>query len=282
MPIRSPTKSSVAHARHSYLEPFPPLPTNTNALIAVPSNDTAPLHPEWTCSLAANSIEAFDFGFSSSPDFDSFGTTCALSSPSQDVFSTQNQFGPFNALPSTEMGEFNPTGLGITCDPALLSNHIIAPRSCTLPSTVYRVNKIGSEPQYFTNQPQGLPSTPHHRARAHYRSLSPSSPATEPSNSRTFRRTPSSKRNSKLRRTKSTNSTPRRCQNSDKDAFVNYTAEDSNKILSGVAPSGSSKTKARREKEAADKRRRLSQAAVKAIVEAGGDIDALDKAGFFI
>ncbi|KAF8863635.1 hypothetical protein BDZ45DRAFT_685867 [Acephala macrosclerotiorum] len=46
--------------------------------------------------------------------------------------------------------------------------------------------------------------------------------------------------------------------------FVNYTPNDSRKILTGVAPSGSSKTKARREKEAAEKRRKLSQAAVRA------------------
>lgn len=57
--------------------------------------------------------------------------------------------------------------------------------------------------------------------------------------------------------------------------FVNFTPDDSRKILTGVAPSGSSKTKARREKEAADKRRKLSQAAMKAVMEAGGDVDSL-------
>ncbi|KAF2023716.1 hypothetical protein EK21DRAFT_80243 [Setomelanomma holmii] len=57
--------------------------------------------------------------------------------------------------------------------------------------------------------------------------------------------------------------------------FVNFTPHDSRKILTGVAPSGSSKTKARREKEAAEKRRKLSQAAVKAVMEAGGDVDSL-------
>jgi hypothetical protein len=57
--------------------------------------------------------------------------------------------------------------------------------------------------------------------------------------------------------------------------FVNFTPHDSRKILTGVAPSGSSKTKARREKEAAEKRRKLSQAAMKAVLEAGGDVDSL-------
>lgn len=63
---------------------------------------------------------------------------------------------------------------------------------------------------------------------------------------------------------------------------MNYTPDDSKKILTGVAPSGSSKTKARREKEAADKRKKLSQAAVKAVMEAGGDLGRLEKEGLII
>jgi hypothetical protein len=54
--------------------------------------------------------------------------------------------------------------------------------------------------------------------------------------------------------------------------FVNYTPFDSEKLLTGVAPSGSSKTKMRREKETAEKWRRFSQAAVKAVADAGGDL----------
>ena len=61
--------------------------------------------------------------------------------------------------------------------------------------------------------------------------------------------------------------------------FVNFTPDDSRKILTGVAPSGSSKTKARREKEAAEKRRKLSEAAKKAIIDAGGDVAALEREG---
>ena len=61
--------------------------------------------------------------------------------------------------------------------------------------------------------------------------------------------------------------------------FVNFTASDSERLLSGVAPSGSSKTKARREKEAEEKRRRLSEAATRAIMDAGGDIAVLEENG---
>lgn len=64
--------------------------------------------------------------------------------------------------------------------------------------------------------------------------------------------------------------------------FVNFTPSDSRKILTGVAPSGSSKTKARREKEALDKRRKLSQAAVKAVIAAGGNVDRLLEEELFV
>jgi hypothetical protein len=59
-------------------------------------------------------------------------------------------------------------------------------------------------------------------------------------------------------------------------SFVNFTPEDSHKILTGVAPSGSSKTKARREQEAKEKRRKLSEAALMAVRNAGGDVEALE------
>jgi hypothetical protein len=64
--------------------------------------------------------------------------------------------------------------------------------------------------------------------------------------------------------------------------FVNFTPSDSRKILTGVAPSGSSKTKARREKEAMDKRRKFSQAAVRAVREAGGDVGSLVEQGLLV
>jgi hypothetical protein len=64
--------------------------------------------------------------------------------------------------------------------------------------------------------------------------------------------------------------------------FVNFTPQDSTKILTGVAPSGSSKTKARREKEAMEKRRRLSQAAMRAVQAAGGSIEGLVEEGLFV
>lgn len=63
--------------------------------------------------------------------------------------------------------------------------------------------------------------------------------------------------------------------------FVNFTPNDSQKILTGVAPSGSSKTKARREQEANEKKRKLSLAAEKVVKEAGGDVERLRASGLF-
>jgi len=63
--------------------------------------------------------------------------------------------------------------------------------------------------------------------------------------------------------------------------FVNFTEADKGKILTGVAPSGSSKTKARREMEAVEKKRKMSLAAVRAVEEAGGDVEVLRREGVF-
>ncbi|KAF3940555.1 hypothetical protein ABW19_dt0208133 [Dactylella cylindrospora] len=63
-------------------------------------------------------------------------------------------------------------------------------------------------------------------------------------------------------------------------SFVNFTPHDATKILSGVAPSGSSKTKARREREAQEKRRKLSEAAAAAVLAAGGDPKAITEMEF--
>jgi hypothetical protein len=103
------------------------------------------------------------------------------------------------------------------------------------------------------------------------------SPCPQP---RFHRRRPSSQTTLSTTRRKSSNTSqhPRQASigsASGQVGFVNFTPEDKRKILTGVAPSGSSKTKARREKEAADKRKKLSQAAVKAVMEAGGDVDSL-------
>ncbi|KAK0752506.1 hypothetical protein B0T18DRAFT_426953 [Schizothecium vesticola] len=54
------------------------------------------------------------------------------------------------------------------------------------------------------------------------------------------------------------------------DGFVNYTPQDHRVLMTGVAPSGSSKTKARREREAQEQKRKLGEAVRKAVAAAGG------------
>ncbi|KAK1754825.1 hypothetical protein QBC47DRAFT_461855 [Echria macrotheca] len=61
--------------------------------------------------------------------------------------------------------------------------------------------------------------------------------------------------------------------------FVNYTPEDHRVLMTGVAPSGSSKTKARREREAAEQKRKLGEAVRKAVEAAGGDVRKLEDEG---
>jgi hypothetical protein len=92
-------------------------------------------------------------------------------------------------------------------------------------------------------------------------------------------RTPSPSRNRVAKRNSSSKPHSRKSSSDHKlsraskaGGFVNYTTSDSEKLLTGVAPSGSSKTKARREREAAERWRRFSQAAAKAVAEAGGEI----------
>ncbi|KAK7755997.1 hypothetical protein SLS62_001940 [Diatrype stigma] len=63
--------------------------------------------------------------------------------------------------------------------------------------------------------------------------------------------------------------------------FVNFTPSDKNVLMMGVAPSGSSKTKARREKELADRQRRISEATIRAVKEAGGDVDKFIEQGLW-
>ncbi|KAI0836734.1 hypothetical protein F5Y06DRAFT_101827 [Hypoxylon sp. FL0890] len=64
--------------------------------------------------------------------------------------------------------------------------------------------------------------------------------------------------------------------------FCNYTPSDKKVLMNGVAPSGSSKTKARREREAQEHKRKMSEAYMQAIRAAGGDVEKLRQNGFFL
>ena len=245
----------------------------------MPISDTAPLYGQRAPSLAASRIQSFDFGFPDSTGDSLWNTGISQSAATNamlagNAYSSIDPFVPLDAgvMPTTEPFDLSSVGLGISCDPSLVSHNPPRYSSSYVPPAAYQPAMNGRDSYHLPKRRSGVPSTPHRRARSCHRSVSPSPPATEP---RSSKRNSSSRRPSRHRRAKSTNSTQRHSQNVSADAFLNFTAQDSDRILNGVAPSGSSKTKARREKEAADKRRRFSQAAVRAVVEAGGDLDAL-------
>lgn len=102
---------------------------------------------------------------------------------------------------------------------------------------------------------------------------SPSRPSKSPSRS-----PPKQRRRSKSNRRKHSTSVLRSHASLD---FVNFTPNDSHKILSSVAPSGSSKTKARREQEALEKKKKLTLIAEQAVMDAGGDVEQLRASGLF-
>lgn len=275
----------------SYFDAVPAVPTvpmNFYGSQVLPLNDTNPAFPDRTSSLVANRIGSFDFGFGSTSNDDSWSTNQLLDTTAQPYANTVYP-DPFvgldeTILPTTEHHHPLSAGLGISCNPAALitPSYTNMADIAPLPTPDYR--QIATAPMYLSRAPQNPPSTPHRRSRFRSRSPSPGPPLTEPRGGgrRNNTRGPSTSRSrcsSRHRRAKSTSNTPRQAAATDRSGFVNYTPHDSGKILNGVAPSGSSKTKARREKEAADKRRRLSQAAVKAVVEAGGDLDGLERAG---
>lgn len=60
------------------------------------------------------------------------------------------------------------------------------------------------------------------------------------------------------------------------DGFVNYTPQDHTLLMTGVAPSGSSKTKARREREAAERQREFRERLERMVQAVGGDVGVLD------
>ncbi|EDU39551.1 hypothetical protein PtrSN002B_004662 [Pyrenophora tritici-repentis] len=161
-------------------------------------------------------------------------------------------------------------GLGITCDSSFDFNiNDSGLPALEMPTFGYPTFSHAPQQQVDQMIPIGRPisrsPSPNTQPRFHRRRPS--------TNSHPHHRTSSSSQ----RRKSSNGSThsSRQMSGTASDGFVNFTPDDSRKILTGVAPSGSSKTKARREKEAADKRRKISQAAMKAVIEAGGDIDSL-------
>lgn len=182
-------------------------------------------------------------------------------------------------LATTEM-----SGLGISCDSTAFGDFSGVELGVSLPEDVQVCGSASFDVDAYSSLYQPRPPPQQQLVNIGIRPLSRSpSPTPQP---RFHRRRPSGQshhsrasHSSQGSRRKSSNTSQHssRQSSSGNVGFVNFTPDDSRKILTGVAPSGSSKTKARREKEAAEKRRKLSQAAVKAVMEAGGDMDSLKR-----
>ena len=142
-PISSPALNAVAYAHNAayFQDDVPPLPTlKPYAPVTLPLNDTAPLYPvkDRTSSLATK-LQAFDFGFEDSQDiwqseaqFDSGYTVHPYKHYHDDPF------GPLDTsvLPSIEtdhmLNNMPYSGLGISCDPSMMSNHTTDPHALIL------------------------------------------------------------------------------------------------------------------------------------------------------
>lgn len=258
--------------------------------------------------------EVIDFTFPASPfpDTNHWPLNAQVNhTPSTPSFANQRQQNEF-AHANNDLAS---SGLMISCGPTLdgnnnmqglagmMQDHSVS-GGAPVADMTFSFSPTTSHTQgtsYTHSAPLPIPATPTHSRRPYSmaaytplpprsRSPSPHSSTSDSQQSLQPRTRRSSSKGTRVyssihQRRKSSShvsSSSRRQSGAGGVGFVNFTPDDSRKILTGVAPSGSSKTKARREKEAADKRRKLSQAAARAIVEAGGDLGRLREEGLLV
>lgn len=259
-----------------------------SALQTPPPTNRLPINT-WGSETSPN----LDFSsFSASPDFPSQNTKSngwwdGANSGQPATTPTYHNTHSRSSSQNVNFSSASVAGLGISCDTASISGF-----GNEMAGTSTGMNSSASfdMPPYASLYAPTTPGIPIGTTPANPHSRSPSlSP--QPQQPRFTRRRHSSHQNphhhaqQRHSRRKSSNSSNNSASNRPGSAnvgFVNFTPDDSRKILTGVAPSGSSKTKARREKEAAEKRRKLSQAAVKAVMEAGGDVARLEQEGLLV
>ncbi|MCJ1471460.1 hypothetical protein MMC13_000099 [Lambiella insularis] len=193
---------------------------------------------------------------------------------------TQNQIHPldFTDVPT----DFASQGLMIQCDPfgdVFQDIHPSGEYVATAFEPFFAEPTIEGDEVYSLEFPSGTTSRKS-KTKSAPQTQSPSPPPTPLSTTKSRRHARHVRGKSSSSSAPKTPKTPTAGTGS--AGFVNFTPSDSRKILTGVAPSGSSKTKARREKEASDRRRKLSEAAAKAVMEAGGDVEALRKEGLLL
>lgn len=193
--------------------------------------------------------------------------------PSNSAYTYYDNVEASQSAPTLAQARSDPSEL-----PFRIRNHYTQPILSSQTSGCYSARPMGSVSS--TGSDAHTPSSKLGNSFTQYSSPAstwPCPPPYIPSKSPT--RSPSRKRGrSKSHRRKPSTSMLRSPASLD---FVNYTANDSYKILSSVAPSGSSKTKARREQEALEKKKKLTLIAEQAVMDAGGDLEQLRKSGLF-
>jgi hypothetical protein len=253
-----------------------------SALQTPPSSLRIPM----TTWCPADTSPAMDFGFSASPEF-STTKTAGWWDNADAVAAVGPTYRESNQRSTSQYSNGSMEGLGISCDSASFGDFGVASLGISNGENVNVGHAHHSAPASFDmGHQQQYTTYPQHHPQQHIvpighrpQSRTPS-PNPQPQfhrrrpSSQTLRHQASHQNLNNASRRKSSVAAPRQVS-APNVGFVNFTPHDSRKILTGVAPSGSSKTKARREKEAAEKRRKLSQAAMKAVMEAGGDVDSL-------
>ncbi|KAI9750209.1 MAG: hypothetical protein M1815_001931 [Lichina confinis] len=200
-------------------------------------------------------------------------TTNSLSSPFVPWTS------PFSSpyLPMTSESMLAPTALDDMSNTAgpygmasssTLSTGATLPHTTTISSSPFTQESLG--PYSHTSNMLFSPSSSSHQRRHHPPTLLPYETSSSNNNSNDDKTA-----TAPTAPTAKTSMTPTTQTTSSAVDFVNFTASDRTKLLGGVAPSGSSKTKARRDREAVDRRRKLSVAAFRAVQAAGGDVELL-------
>ncbi|MCJ1282722.1 hypothetical protein MMC26_002047 [Xylographa opegraphella] len=225
----------------------------------------------------------FDFSADLQPDLTDFPQPLPLYEQElQSHSQTQMQSMDFLQMPTDCANQ----GLMIQCGPFDDPFQDMQPSKEYLASAFdpFHIDATIEEDERYSSELTPATTVPRmHNIQSQYRSQSPSPPNTPLHLSKSRRYSRHSRGKSSSCSTPKTPKTPKTpTVGVGAVGFVNYTPSDSRKILTGVAPSGSSKTKARREKEASDRRRKLSEAAAKAVMEAGGDVEALRKEGLLI
>ncbi|KAF2812146.1 uncharacterized protein BDZ99DRAFT_460919 [Mytilinidion resinicola] len=225
-----------------------------------------PSHRLPIAAWGPDATENFDFNLPASPDFSqsqkpqAWWPSSSAPQPSPAAYHssrTESSGMGFDSVPAS--------GLGISCDLSGFGEPGASASAYAVPAT-----------QLYTYANPMPPAHTYIATTPPSRSPSSSPPPHRVSNQRTSsRHRQHSGPHHRRKSSNSSNSAPRPAS----VGFVNFTPDDSRKILTGVAPSGSSKTKARREKEAAERRRKLSQAATRAIIDAGGDLAELEREG---